>query len=258
MKTFDAAMGKFDFSPVVVNIGFSKVNEGSTGLATDDVNLFIVDADYMMNDIPVAQAYYVAKQTRKDDVGNVGVRFMSKFFEKAALISELCYQDHNGVGLRPDNKDMSSRVGQLVGVYYLGEFGKSPSISADFSYLSENWDPMYEDWSPADIMNRLFPNTNAKVYGLNTEFQPYQGFSVKLRYAYLKLNENVPLFGSTVWGLYNTTEGNVLGQEMDVKLNYAFAENTDIGLDLGYFKPGNFFVDKPKAVQTIVSFKFKF
>ena len=264
MNTFDALMTKLDFSPVVINVGYSKVNEGLTGNSADDVNLVIVDANYMMEDVPVAEVYYVLNQQRKSDTGNAGMRFMSKFFNKAALITEVCYQYYNGV-VMPQNKDyMSSRALQLVGVFYLSDFGKKPSVSVDYSHLSENWNPMYENWVAADIVDTLLPNTDADILGAALELQPLEALSFKVRYAYLKLVDSVPVFavvdtaGNLPWGLYNTTASKGLGQEIDINTKYAFTENTDIGLDLAYYKPGNYFNDREEATQAMLSVGFSF
>ncbi|MCK4809450.1 MAG: alginate export family protein [Candidatus Omnitrophica bacterium] len=267
-STFAGITGVIDLSPATITLGYVKITEGATAVH-NDTNLYLVNLNYDLEDIvesTSADLYYVGKNTQgkaaaQDDVKNVGVRVVSSALENLTLSGEFCYQFAKEDGMRADNKIRSDTAIELAATYALQDMEWNPTIGIDYTLISENWDPMYEGQTPANIANALFPNTNVAAAGLTLTAQPREDISLKLRYVNLKLVEEIIGLGNDYCAAYAiNTDKKALGDEIDLAIAYDYTEDVQLGLNLDYFNPGSVFADTndEAATQLLGTMKVSF
>ncbi len=264
-KAFNGLVGVMDFNPLTLTLGAVKAAEGSVDNASDDQNVFVVNADYNTGVMKtVGSLYYVLKDTSKTDVNNIGARVTSMPIENLSVSAEYVQQLLKNI--RKDNNHSTANAILLGATYSMPEVSMKPSIGLDYARLSRNWDVMYEDISPADIFNAITPNTDAQIIGATATAKPLEDLSVKLRYMNAQLVDAVgdttlPLWPfSSATSYYNMTDSKGLGNEVDLHLTYDYTEDVKFGLMLGYFKPGDAFdeTNRKAASQVIGSMKVTF
>jgi len=257
-KTFDAIVAVADYSPLTITFGYVKASEGDI-TESDDVNVYALDLGYNFENNTQAELYYVLKDAKKSDVGNIGVRVVGSPQENLTVSGEVIYQ-YDKPDARSDRKHRSDLAALVAASYTFADQTWKPTVGVDYAYFSENWDPMYEDITPANIVNNLLPNTDVQLIGLTVTAQPREDISVKLRYANLRLVEEVNAL-SNVWAAYSVnSDKKDLGDEIDFSLVYNYTEDVQLGLNLDYFNPGDVFSgdNNDDAFQALGSLKVTF
>ncbi|MGE5308800.1 MAG: alginate export family protein, partial [Deltaproteobacteria bacterium] len=265
-KSFDAAVAILDLNPLTIVGAAAKGFEGSLVDSKDDVNVFVLDAAYKLGvmDSTLEVAYVLEQRNKRvalHDVGDINVidgRFTAMPVTDLAVEAEYAYQTQKDTSLRADKDLTSDYAVRLGATYTLANVAMTPAIGLDFTRLTKNWNPMFEDLTPADIANILFTNSNADVYGITLGAKPTKDISAKLRGAYLRAVE-VPT-GTNAGG---ATFGGIkkqLGWESDLDLAYDYTSDVQFGLNFGYFKPGKAFIDdnRDAVSQVIGSMKVSF
>ncbi len=274
-KAFDGALAVLDLNPLTITGAAVKVTEGNVLLSQDDVNAYALNAAYnlgVMN--TTAELTYVLETRNKEaaavvadrqgDINNYGVRITSMPVENLGVEAEYVYQTQKDGTKRTDLKPVSDYALRLGANYTLANVAMTPSFGIDYTRLSENWNVMFEDLTPADIMNLIFPNSNVQLIGATFGLKPTQDLTAKLRYAYARLVEQNmgATFTSPGTGFtYNLNgEKKNLGQELDLDLAYDYTSDVQFGLNLGYFKPGKAFTRdfRGAASQVVGSMKVSF
>jgi len=259
-KTFDAVVGVIDYSPWIITLGYVKGAEGNLS-ESDDVNVYAIDLGYNFEDYNTqAELYYVHKDAKKSDIGNVGVRVTGSPQENLVLSGELIYQ-YDKPDARADKKHRSDLAALVGASYTFVDQAWKPTVGVDYAYFSENWDPMYEDITPANIVNNILPNTNCQLIGLTVTAQPREDISLKLRYANLRLVEETNALPANAWATYSVNpDKKDLGDEVDFSIVYNYTEDVQLGLNLDYFIPGDVFSDNndDDAFQALGSLKVTF
>lgn len=265
-KAFDGVVAVLDFSPLKVTAGFVKGVEGNlagAGAAYDDVDVYLANFAYdtgVKNTKVELTALYDNRV--HDDTGAYGALVSSSPIENLNLSAEAVYQ-RSKVN-RNDDRSTSDTAVQLMADYTLAGMKMAPKIGLDYTHLTENWNALFEDQTPADIANLILPNTNLQVVGASLSVKPMDDLNVKLRYANLAL---VKRMTTTLASAYNgvaytmDTGKKELGDEVDLSLTYDYTEDVQFGLSGGYFKQGHAF-SKPthyeSAGQVIGSMKVSF
>ena len=191
-----------------------------------------------------------------------------------------------GVGPAPFNgtnqyQHLSAFAIQALGEYrFLNKY--NAKLNLGYTYLSGEddmnddkftaWDPMFEDQVPAEIMNILFPHSNAHFATVEGSMMPREDITVGLKYAFAKLAQKldtqlnatdancyfVPSIGNNIIGgsigglgygpaeifVYQVNRNNsYLGSEIDAYAIYDYTEDVQIRLTGAWFIPGDFFTD---------------
>jgi len=160
---------------------------------------------------------------------------------------------------------LNAFAGQFLAEYrFLNDYNAKLNLS--YTYLSGNddlnddsfgaWSPMFEDQTPAEIMNILFPQTNAHFVAIEGSMMPREDITVGLKYAWAKLAQNtdgvetggnifyIPAFGPAADKRYQIDRDKTyLGSEIDAYVLYDYTEDVQIKLISGWFLPGDFFSD---------------
>ncbi len=268
VKTFEGLIATFDYSPLIVNLGALKLSEGDTG-ANDDRNLYILDLNYDLTDNTTGEFYYILDDRKKVDIGNIGARVVSSPVENLTLSLESAYQYQkydsvSGSGPRPDKH--SSDWAILASATYSFNGWVPMSIGVDYTRITENWDPMYEEITPADIVNAILPNSNYQAIGATFKAALTDDISLMFRYANLRLVKKVSSISGDdgsytyLWSGYSMTDDKDLGNEVDLHLTYDYTEDVQFSLLVGYFNPGDAFADSndDDATQVIGKLKVTF
>ena len=257
-KAFDAIVGVVDLSPLTITLGYIKDTEGDLA-ESDDVDGYIIDLGYNFENNTQAELYYVLKDAKKSDVGNIGVRVVSSPIENLMLNGEIVYQ-YAKPDARADRKHRSDLAAVVAASYTFADQPWRPTLTVGYGYASENWDPMWEDVTPANIINNITPNTNARLIGVNITAQPREDILLNLRYANVRLVEETNVFYNA-WGVYSVNpDEKDFGDEIDFSLVYNYTEDVQLGLNLDYFIPGDVFSDDndDDAFQALGSLKVTF
>jgi predicted porin len=212
----------------------------------------------------IGELYYVVTDRGKEedsgrDINNIGARLTSSPMENLGLSAEFAYQraarpTAEGYGHRSD-------YALLVGATYdFPDVAWSPSLGMDYTRLTDDWDPMYEDQTPADIANVIFTNSNLEIIGITATAKPMEDVTARLRLANLRsVRGNNAFTSDHISGNYDTNvDKDCLGNEMDLSLTYDYTEDVQLGLNLGYFNTGKAFNAHEDATQVIGSMKVTF
>jgi hypothetical protein len=274
-KAFTGFVGVLDLKPVVVTAGALKVSEGATTTNNDDVNAYLVNVGYDLNEVGMkglGEVYWVERHANRTPVDNFGVRVQASPVENFNAGAEFVYQRSKiavaGASNPFDADDWirgdSNTAIQLSAGFTMPDVVMAPSISVDFTRLSKNWNAMMEDQTPADIANVIFPNTNVRCIGATVAAKPMTDVGASVRYAAFRSVKQLCGFDND-WettGLGYTMDGNSrnLGQELDLHLTYDYTEDVQFGLMGGIFMPGSAFApdNRKDAKQVIGSMKVTF
>ena len=258
-KNPEGLMAILDLAPLTLTGGFFKADENNASV-DDDINVYVFNAAYDFSDTTLGELYYIYKDTQdkdtvKDDVQNVGARLVTTPMDELTLSVEGCYQIGketswtNGNltgGGRDDGEHRSDMAFEAAATYSFLDLDWSPTVGVDVAYISENWDPMYENQTPARIDNALFDNTNCRAYGATVTAQPREDLGVSLRYVHFDLNQGIEggSFTNTI-ATYNMDEKNTnLGDEIDLTFNYDYTEDVKLAMYFDWFLPGRAFAEE--------------
>jgi hypothetical protein len=162
----------------------------------------------------------------------------------------------------------------LQAVYTFVSGDSNPTDAVSTSQASDNrwtaWDPMFEDQAGGKIYNALFSLSNAHILELSASANPIEDVTAKLSWTGIHLDKSLtrqiaaigPTLGhgsATVTTLPDGTGAPAslitsnldLGHEIDADLTYNYTEDVQIGVSLGYFKPGDAFEGDKAARQAI-------
>jgi hypothetical protein len=284
-KSFDAVRAILDYSPYTVDVIYAKLDEGYTQVI-EDVSLWGINANYQWASYSgITEGYLFAKQNagwsryingvlqpleKQDYVYVLGGRVQWDPNDHWTIGVEGAYQfgDANraliGASSPPD-KHVQAFAGQVGAQYrFLNDYNSVLGLS--YTYLSgeddpmdgdyEGWDPMFEDQTPAEIMNILGMNTNAHFIQLKGSLMPREDVTLGLLYAHARLAEDyndfvgavpgfttyVNLLGPASYNIYFVERNSKhFGDEIDFWANYDYTEDVQLKLNAAWFMPGSFF-----------------
>ena len=309
-KSFDAVKAVLDYCPYTIDLFYAKVSEGwlaeNSVDNSDDIDIYGINAAYDWSSYNgVTEAYFIFNNKSRDARGMLepfevvenqsktfvaGGRFQFDPSDNLTLGLEGAYQFGdvpywegalNRLGAPMPCEHLSAWAAQFISEYrFLNDY--NAKLGLTYSYFSGNddynfgngtfngWNPMFEDQTPAEIMNILFPQTNVHFVSLSGSMMPREDITVGLSYSWAKLAENVdaqlnpnpntysvpyygqwfiPNYGALGLGPAEVFEYAVnrdetfLGQEIDTFVLYDYTEDVQIKLTGAWFIPGKFFTD---------------
>jgi hypothetical protein len=267
-KSFDAVRGTLDYAPYTIDMIYAKIDEGHTN-QRDDITLWGTNVAYDWASYNgITEGYFFATDGRTGDqvaedqdyTYTIGGRMQYDPNEKWTLGAEGAYQfgDANGSYMAAADEHLSAFAAQAIAEYrFLNDY--NAKIGLNYTYLSGNddngdnysaWDPLFEDQSPAEIINILFANTNMMYTTLSGSMMPREDVTLGLSWTWAKLAENlttattiVPPQGSPAYG--NTysidRDKTAIGNEIDAYACYDYTEDVQIKLTGAWFMPGDLF-----------------
>jgi hypothetical protein len=266
-KSFDAIRSTLDYAPVTIDMIYAKVDEGATNVR-DDITLWGANVAYDWASFNgITEGYFFATDGRtgtqvpenQDYTYTVGGRFQMDPNDNLTLGLEGAYQfgDANSAyGTNAADEHLSAFAVQLTNEYrFLNDY--NAKLGLNFTYLSGDdddngdynaWDPLFEDQSPAEIINIMFANTNMMYIDLSGSMMPREDVTLGLSWTWAKLAENLDE-GDTIDYRdgdatleidHNDTE---IGNEIDAYVCYDYTEDVQIKLTGAWFMPGDLFAD---------------
>jgi len=263
-KAFDGVVGVFDYNPLTVTAGAVVGSIGTSAAnSNDDTMVYVINAAYdtgVKN--TVGELTYLLSRNRsntttglKSNVANYGVRVTSSPVENLGLEGEFVFQSAEKVK-NNSNKKASDDAIRLCANYAFADVAWKPALGLDYTRLSGQWNPMFEDMTPAELANLIFPNSNVQAIGASLAAKPKDDVTLKLRYANFKSADrytNGQTWTSTGTGAtYTMTDNKDLGDEVDLGVVYDYTEDVQLGLTYGMFMPGDAFAKSNEETATSV------
>ncbi|OGX06974.1 MAG: hypothetical protein A2Z88_04185 [Omnitrophica WOR_2 bacterium GWA2_47_8] len=204
---------------------------------------------------------------------------------------------HTAGTARVDNQDRGALGAQLItnymlpfeqlakwspvvtGVYTYTTGDKNPDYTGAQSDDYHGWDPLFENQASGTVYNTLFDLTNSHIVMASAQVNPIEDLTTKVTGTWLWLDKSVTdgtpgnnCFGTscpfkmrqpnTAAGISNpaVTTNKTIGYEVDVDLAYDYTEDVQIGLNMGWFTPGEFFTaaNNEVASQYLANVDVKF
>ncbi len=129
------------------------------------------------------------------------------------------------------------------------------------------WDPMFETQGGGTVYNSLFDLSNSHIYIVSAQVTPIEDVTAKVTWTGLWLDKEVREGSTTirqpeggVLTVLTSTDNEEVGYEIDTELIYDYTEDVQLGLNLGWFNPGDAFTSANEdiASQAIAHADVKF
>jgi hypothetical protein len=267
LKSFDAVKAILDFSPWTLDLVFAQVDEGNTNSRADDELLIGGNLAYKWGSYNgLTELYFfnadkapqsTQTTTHKDYVSVVGTRTQLDLNDNITLGVEGAFQFGDYYASSTDNDRLRAWAGQFTSEYrFLNSY--NAKIGLGYTYLSgdkpssteryEGWNPLWEDQTPAEIINVLQSNTNASLLTLSGSMMPREDVTLGLVYCRsdfakkLGTTSYTPTIGPASGYAYSVkTNKKHFGDEVDVYGLYDYTEDVQLKLSAAYFIPGAVF-----------------
>jgi len=290
-KEWDAIMGTLDYDPLTLHIGTAKLTE-ALQIATDDVDVYVIDGIYKFEDDydTVLDAYYCrahysspgitgttgpdgwagATPTAGTSTQGVDVDILAAvatFTPLDRLNAKVGFAIEKGDYIKnaTTKRDVDA-IAYDIAVTYALDMEQvndySPVVGLKYVYRSgpdannttgdyEGWLPMTEDQTNGIIGD---PNTNISAIAITGTAVPADRVTAGVEYWIYTLAEN-----ETAVAGVNSTDDEI-GTELDLRANYAYTEDVNIGASLAWFWPGDYYVtgNNKTAMQAMVEVGVKF
>jgi len=275
-KSFDAVRAILDFAPWTIDFVFAQVDEtqaGGTNNPYDDERLWGLNAAYDWSSYNGVTELYAFGADASPMTGNivsardetyvVGARGQCDLTDNLTLGLEGAYQ-FGKVQNGAIANSISAFAGQLISEYrFLNDL--NAKIGLSYTYLSgaeanvteptRAWSTMWEDQTPAELINILMDNSNAQYISLTGSVMPREDVTLGLLYtrAYFAevlgsaadvTNTHAPTLGpvAAAGAAYVVDRDELhFGDEVDVYALYDYTEDVQVKLSSGIFLPGNVF-----------------
>ena len=268
-KSFDAARAILDFAPWTLDFVFAQVDENATNDKHLDEVLAGMNAAYDWSSYNgLTELYFFAanntprstkENNDKDHVYVVGARTQFDPTDKITLGAEGAYQFGDRRVSSSDNDHIRAWAGKANAEYrFLNKY--NVKIGTDYTYLQgdsttrgerhSGWNPMWEDETPAEIINVLMENSNAHYIRITGSMMPREDVTLGMVYCHAMLDKTLnstsysPLTNLGVSSGYNytvKTDEKQFGDEVDLYGVYDYTEDVQIKLVGAFFIPGDVF-----------------
>ncbi len=265
-KSFDAARAILDYAPYTIDLLYAVVNENATNLH-DDISIAGGNISYdwsSYNGVTEGYVWYAATRggaqvaENEDKTIVLGGRVQMDPTDKITLGLEGAYQMGDSTTGATTELDRDAFAVQFDSEYrFLNDY--NAKIGLGYTYLSgdddtsdnENnaWDPLFEDQSPAEIINILMANSNAQYITASASMMPKEDVTLGLVYTHARLAKDytsTTLSGATASPLQAETyvvktNEQHFGDEIDVYGIYDYTEDVQLKLNTAFFIPGDVF-----------------
>ncbi len=263
-KSFDALRTTLDYAPYTIDMIYAKIDENSTNMR-DDISVAGVNVAYdwaSYNGITEGYFFYQqgtdTSQVSEEDEDNIwviGGRMQYDPNDNWTLGAEGAFQGGKDYSAS-DNREAWAGIAN-VEYRFLNDY--NAKLGLKYAYLSGDddsgdgkngaWDPMFEDQTPAEIINILFANTNMMYTQLKGSMMPREDITLGLQWTWAKFAENNgtnstygPSVGSAINNIYTVDRDETeIGNEIDAYACYDYTEDVQIKLTGAWFMPGDYF-----------------
>jgi hypothetical protein len=242
----------------------------------DEMNTQIEGYFFARIDQSVKRSAINSVGDKNDTVYIPGLRASTNIIEGLNVQGEVAWQRGNKIGTTSGSGGIANQRRNALGAQFIANYAlpvaqeykptaqyvytfvsgdKNPNDTYSTTQRSSNewtaWDPMYENQAGGTIYNSLFSLTNAHIHSASLSAMPIEDLTIKGTWTGLWLQKEIQGTGTTSISILqpdgtstsvtaNTGEKQI-GNEFDVDATYAYTEDVQIGLSLGYFNPGDLF-----------------
>ena len=246
-KSFDAVKAILDYSPYTIDLIYAKIEENILD-TRDDVTVVGANIAYDWSSYNgITEAYVFWTQDRgtvsqiqednEDRTVAFGARTQFDPNDNLTLGLEGALQ----LGDSYDATNVVSRDREAFAVQAMAEYKfldeKNSKVGVSYTYLSGDndsgdsednaWDTLFEDQSPAEILNILMPNSNMQYVTVSASTMPREDVTVGLLYAHARLAEDYSGGASLTTDDVGLT--NVSGGALNEEVYYINAGEKHIG-----------------------------
>lgn len=267
-KAFDAIRAVLDFSPWTVNLLLAQVDEVATGDRRDDEILLGINAAYDWNSYNgVSEVYIISANSQpqstdvtdtKDHVYTFGTRTQLDVNDNLSAGLEIAYQIGDRYVSATDHDNIGAWAIQLGSEYsFLNDY--NAKIGLGYTFLTgdeskseqryEGWDPLWEDQTPAEIINILMENTDAHILTVSGSMMPREDLTLGILYAHASRDKKdldgtySPSLGAASGYTYSVSQNDQdFGDEIDAYAIYDYTEDVQLKLSGAWFLPGKYFM----------------
>jgi len=227
-KAFDAIRATLNYDPLMIDVIYAKINEGTVTI-NDDTALYGINAKYAVDKATNLEAYGFAKvtdsntavaktlttqTTKADKVYTIGGKVNNTSVKNLNLGLEAAYQFGNynpafdlNANAAGKNVTRSAWGLEAIAMYNLKDALSSiskysPSVGAAYIYLSgdnpaqktdgkawRGWDAMYENQTFGHLINDIMGFSNTQLIGVNAKMKPMEDVTLSADYIYARLNK---------------------------------------------------------------------
>ncbi|MBU1933184.1 MAG: alginate export family protein, partial [Candidatus Omnitrophica bacterium] len=264
-KSFDAIKAVFDYSPLVVDVIYSKIHETypATLTASQDVNLYGVNAAYDIGNYDSEIEVYWFSSTNDTvttpaagmnaghSIQTIGARGSITPIDNLNLLGEIAIQrgDYNNETVPA--RDQDALAYQVAGEYAFPDITmpwtetviSSPMVKVGYTHYSgeetgntgdhEAWIPLYEDQTHGVIANYILggvnggQNSNADILNIGGSISPMQDLTVSLDWYKFWLDEKLV----TADGMLASANSALAWTNL-TKATYYMNSDDDLGFEL--------------------------
>ena len=276
-KSFDAVKAILDYAPYTIDLIYAKIEENILD-TRDDVTVVGANIAYDWSSYNgITEAYVFWTQDRgtvsqiqednEDRTVAFGARTQFDPNDNLTLGLEGALQ----LGDSYDATNVVSRDREAFAVQAMAEYKfldeKNSKVGVSYTYLSGDndsgdsednaWDSLFEDQSPAEILNILMPNTNLQYVTVSASCMPKEDLTVGLLYAHARLAEDysggdslntddvglTPISQSPIAeeAYYIHDNEDHIGDEIDLWGVYDYTEDVQLKACGAIFMPGDLF-----------------
>jgi hypothetical protein len=282
-KSFDAVRAILDYAPYTIDVVYAKHFENTTNI-DDDRNLWGVNLNYQWasyNGVTEGYFWYVenndwsflgapehvfwvtqeAEDQAKTFVSGARIQYDPNDHWTLGLEGAFQWGDVLVAGVANNYQHLAAFAGQgFVEYRFLNDY--NAKLGLEYTWLSGDddvtddrhtgWQPLFEDQTPAEIINLLYPQSGTQCITAKGSMMPREDITMGISYTWVGLTEKVnydvaiplhiPLFGPASANVYRI-EGNkeYLGSEVDGFLLYDYTEDVQIKMTGAWFIPGSFY-----------------
>lgn len=255
----------------------------------DDLNSSI-EAYYFYQEDRSTKSGTTSNTGREDTIHLPGIRISTNPLDGLALSVEGAMQRGiDSIGAAGLTQERNASAAQLIANYQVPAFEEyNPVLQYVYTYVSGNadtqtsdhnavntaWDPFFENQATGKIYNTLFNLSGAHIHEVSLTVNPMEDVTSTFSWTGLSLvNElsSTSTFalaaqpdGSGVPSYTNGTDfksgEDQIGNEFDIVTTYDYTEDVQIGLNVGWFVPGDLFIgtNQQTASQALVNVNVNF
>lgn len=226
-KSFDAVKAILDYSPLTVDLLYSKINEtNAVAGAENDIALYGANASYVFDNYNAeAEAYVLllhddtntaavptAPGVRNsfrpcNEVTTYGARGSMTPMDNLNVLGELAFQRGEYDAVSGAKRDQEAYAYQLAGDYTLVDMSWMPVVRVGWTHYSgeqrnnggdhEGWIPLFEDQSHGVVANYIFggvnggQNSNADILNLGATVEPIEDLALSVDFYDFWLDEKI-------------------------------------------------------------------
>jgi Alginate export len=274
-KSFNAARLTVDYHDLTTDVVYAGQSLSVKGDATRDDRLFGINSMYSFSDNALAEAYFwifdreetLSSNTLTEDyyINIGGVRAENTFFDDLLVYAEAACQWGEGTAhIFNRNVTYTARCAGQTGIEYDFQNKSNAEVHAEGTYLPgtsnmndftlSSWNPVFEDQTPGEIGNLLFPHSNLFYLKAGGSSNLGDKLNLGIDFSYFRLAEKsfpIPLRGNSSmlfldngggYYRYSVNPGKRdLGWEIDAFMKYDYSEVFQLRFTTAFFMPSDVF-----------------